>query len=84
MGALGFFAVRNNGTREILIGGGYMSYSTGLPKDRNIPLIIKKMDDQSSAPQNNIIYEITPVNDLKRGEYALITSSSQYYDFAVD
>lgn len=91
------FATRNNGTREVMIGGGYLSYSSGIHKDRVVATTSQKAPDQSKAPVNFTIYEIKPVSQLPRGEYAVVLYSSQvrsagyfmsgldsYFDFGVD
>lgn len=91
------FEVRKNGTREVLIGGGYISYSSGITKDRVVPITSTKAADQSKAPANFTVYDVTPVNPLKSGEYAFVVYSSavrsvgyfatgldSYFDFGVD
>jgi hypothetical protein len=90
-------AVRNNGTREILTGGGYMGYSTGVHPDRIVPTASEKAADQSSAPAGFTIYRVTPQQPLSQSEYAMILYNSQvrvvgffmsgmdsYFDFGVD
>ncbi len=94
---LASFAVRNNGSREVLVGGGYYSFSTGIHKDRIVAVTTAKAASQSKAPPNFTIYEITPAAELLPGEYALVVYSSQvrtagyfvsgldsYFDFGVD
>lgn len=91
------FAVRENGTREVIIGGGFMSYSTGVHQDRIVPISIEKVSDQSKAPKGFILYTATPNAPLSAGEYAVIFYTSQirtpgifasaldsYFDFGVD
>jgi hypothetical protein len=90
---------RRNGTREISVGGGYMSYSTGVPADRQTPLSLEPAPSQSGAPAGMTIYRLTPASALAAGEYALIVSTGQqqgaatmmgptvagrFYDFGVD
>jgi hypothetical protein len=98
--ALGLLGERGNGSREILIGGGYMSFSAGLPKDRNIAITFEKAADQSAAPEGYDRYEIKPASALKNGEYAFMiakgsgeaggvfgagaSASYNFYEFAVD
>ncbi|HEY4245661.1 MAG TPA: hypothetical protein VGM64_02330 [Lacunisphaera sp.] len=69
---LASFAVRSNHTREVMTGGGYMSYSSGIHPDRVIAIAAEKLSDQSKAQKGFIIYKITPKKDLKPGEYAII------------
>ncbi|MEJ1961466.1 MAG: hypothetical protein WDO56_07950 [Gammaproteobacteria bacterium] len=91
------FAVRKNGTREVQVGGGYMSYSTGINKDRVMPITVEKLPDQSKAPKDFIIYRVNVAKPLAGGEYAFILYNSQvkvvgyflsgadsYFDFGVD
>ena len=93
------FAVRRNDTREVLIGGGYMSYSSGITRDRVVPCSAEKIPDQSRAQKGFILYKVTPKRDLKPGEYAVILytgemaqmvsawfsgSGNSYFDFGVD
>jgi hypothetical protein len=94
---LASFAVRNNGSREVQVGGGYISYSTGINRDRVMPVSYEQAADQSKAPANFTIYEVTPDKALDKGEYAVVLYSSQirstgyflsgldsYFDFGVD
>ncbi|MBX9745498.1 MAG: hypothetical protein K2X34_01255 [Hyphomonadaceae bacterium] len=93
------FEPRRNGTREVLIGGGYMSYSSGIHPDRVVPVNMVQAPDQRGAPAGTILYQLTPVTPLSSGEYALIVSvappttggvfnapstSGVFYDFGVD
>jgi len=90
-------AVRNNGTREIMTGGGYMSYSSGVANDRVVPTISERLADQSKAPKDFVIYRIKTASPLAPGEYAVVLYNSQikmvgfftsgmdsYFDFGVD
>ncbi len=90
-------AVRKNGTREIMVGGGYMSYSTGVANDRIVATVSEKLADQSAAPKNFVIYRIKTSSALPSGEYAVVLYNSQiravgyfasgldsYFDFGVD
>lgn len=70
--ALARLGERPNGSREILIGGGYMSFSAGLPKDRNVAINIEKAADQSEAPEGYELFEITPVMLLFPAEYSFM------------
>jgi len=70
--ALARLGERPNGSREILIGGGYMSFSAGLPKDRNVPINIEKAADQSEAPEGYELFEITPGTSLLSAEYSFM------------
>jgi hypothetical protein len=69
---LASFAVRKNGSREVLTGGGYMSYSTGIHKDRVVAVTSEKLADQSRAAKDFIIYKVTPAAPLPAGEYAMV------------
>lgn len=95
--AIANFAVRENGTREVIIGGGFMSYSTGIHPDRLVPCSIEKVSDQSMAPKGFSLYVATVNAPLPAGEYAVVFYSSQvrsagffsqtldsYFDFGVD
>lgn len=90
-------AVRRNNTREVMIGGGYMSYSTGIVKDRVVATLGKELEDQSQAPDGFRLYELKPQAPLAAGEYAVVFYNSQvrvhgyfavggdsYFDFGVD
>lgn len=91
------FAVRKNGTREVIIGGGYMSYSTGIHRDRVMAASSELLEDQSQAPAEHSLYKVTPDKPLAAGEYGLVLYSSvirtagffasgldSYFDFGVD
>lgn len=91
------FEPRRNGTREVSIGGGYMSYSTGIHKDRVVATRAEQLEDQSRAPKGFSLFKLTPSSPLAPGEYALVTYNSQvrvagffaaggdsYFDFGVD
>ncbi|RNF30428.1 hypothetical protein NM04_12605 [Massilia aurea] len=91
------FAVRNNGTREVMTGGGYMSYSSGINKSRVVPVTIEPLADQSAARDGFILHKITPVSPMVKGEYALVLytgemrtsgfftqAANSYFDFGVD
>lgn len=74
---LASFAVRGNSSREVLVGGGYMSYSTGIHPDRVIDIEYEKLDDQSRAPEGFTLFRATPKQPLEPGEYALVYYSSE-------
>ena len=91
------FAVRNNGTREVMTGGGYMSYSSGINKSRVVPISIEPLADQSAARDGFILHKVTPVKPMVKGEYALVLytgemrtsgfftqAANSYFDFGVD
>lgn len=91
------FEPRPNGTREVVIGGGYMSYSSGIHPDRVVPVTMRQAASQRGAAPNTTIYEVTPDAPLGRGEYAMIVAvggqpsmgmgmgvTGTYYDFGVD
>lgn len=91
------FAVRNNGTREVSTGGGYMSYSSGIAKDRVIPVKSEALVDQSRARDGFILYRVTPERSLPAGEYAVVLytqeirtagffaqTGNSFFDFGVD
>lgn len=92
------FEPRPNGSREVLVGGGFMSYSTGISQDRQVALNIQIASDQRGAPSGSTIYELTPASAMAPGEYAMIVSIANtqsagpmgmafmgtVYDFGVD
>lgn len=92
------FAVRNNGTREVMTGGGYMSYSSGINKSRVVAVTNEPLADQSRARDGFILYRVKPEKDLPSGEYALVLYTAEirtigffgqsvansFYDFGVD
>lgn len=91
------FAVRNNGTREVQMGGGYMSYSTGINKDRVVAIKSEPLADQSRAREGFVLHKISPERDLPAGEYALVLytaevrtagffaqAANSYFDFSVE
>lgn len=93
------FEARRNGTREVLIGGGYMSFTSGISADRVVQLNVVEAPDQSGRPAGTILYQLTPTAPLGPGEYALIAAGGQqgggnmmspagltgsFYDFGVD
>jgi len=71
------FVLRKNGSREVSIGGGYMSYSSGIPKDRTIEIKYDRYADQSRAPSGFTIYSVVPLAPLSDGEYAMVVHSAQ-------
>ncbi|TRZ65515.1 MAG: hypothetical protein D4S02_08395 [Rhodocyclaceae bacterium] len=91
------FAVRNNGTREVSMGGGYISYSTGINKDRVVAIKSEALADQSRARDGFVLHKIAPEGILPSGEYALVLytaevrtagffaqAANSYFDFGVD
>jgi hypothetical protein len=93
------FVVRKNNSREVLIGGGYMSYSTGIHPDRVVAVVSEKAEDQSRAQKGFTIYRVTPRTALASGEYAVILytgevqaavatwftgTGNSYFDFGID
>lgn len=91
------FAVRKNDTREVQMGGGYMSYSTGINKDRVVPVAHEALADQSRAREGFVLYKVKPERDLAAGEYALVLytaevrttgffaqAANSYFDFGVE
>lgn len=91
------FAVRNNGTREVMTGGGYMSYTSGINKSRVVPITSEALADQSGARDGFVLYSVKPSAPLKQGEYALVLytgemrtagffaqNTNSYFDFGVD
>lgn len=91
-------AVRKNNTREVLIGGGYMSYSTGIHPDRVVQVESGREPSQAGVPDGYVLYRIKPVRPLTAGEeYAVVFYNTQfrhigyfmrtgdsYFDFGVD
>lgn len=90
---LAHFENRGN-VREILVGGGYMSYSTGIHPDRIIAVTMTPASSQSGAPSGMTLYTVTPNAPLVAGEYALVVMGQMqqgyagipgtFYDFGVD
>lgn len=91
------FVIRDNGSREVLIGGGFLSYSTGIHKDRVIPVRTEALANQTKARDGFILYKVTPEKELAKGEYALVLytgelrvagffsqAANSYFDFGVD
>lgn len=91
------FAVRNNGTREVMTGGGYMSYTSGINKSRMVPVSSEALADQSGARDGFVLYSVKPSAPLAKGEYALVLytgemrtagffsqNTNSYFDFGVD
>lgn len=94
---LATFAVRKNGTREVSIGGGYMSYSGGIPQDRRVEVTCEQYANQAGVRAGFTVYKVTPATPLKSGEYAIVIHSAtvrsvgffgtgqadSYFDFSV-
>ena len=91
------FAVRKNDTREVSTGGGYMSYSSGINKDRVVPIKSEQLSDQSRARDGFVLYKVSPEKPMSSGEYALVLytqevrvagffaqAANSYFDFGVD
>lgn len=91
------FAVRKNQTREVLIGGGYMSYTTGIHRDRVVAVTSEVAEDQSRAKEGFILHRVRPEKNMVSGEYAIVLytgeirtlgffaqASNSYFDFGVD
>lgn len=91
------FEVRKNDTREVLTGGGYMSYSSGIHKNRVVPIRTEALADQSAAREGFVLHKITPEQPMKAGEYALVLytgemrtagffaqAANSYFDFGID
>jgi len=80
------------GVREVLVGGGYMSWSTGIHPDRIIPVTMEPAS--GAAPAGHSLYTVRPNADLWPGEYALVVAGQMqqgyggipgtFYDFGVD
>lgn len=94
---LASFAVRTNGSREVVIGGGFMTYSTGIHPDRIVPITTEPYVDQSRARDGFVLYSVKVTNPMPVGEYALVLytgdirtagffaqASNSYFDFGVD
>jgi hypothetical protein len=83
---------RRNNTRAVAIGQGYMSYSTGVVAERQVPVTSTPVSGH--GPAGTTVYRITPESPLDPGEYAMIISTDpqtaagqgtgKFYDFAVD
>lgn len=91
------FATRRNGTREVMTGGGYMSYTSGINKSRVVPIVSEALADQSAARDGFVLYSVKPAAPMKSGEYALVLytgemrtagffaqNANSYFDFGVD
>jgi hypothetical protein len=91
------FAIRSNDTREVMTGGGYMSYSSGIHKSRVVPVRTEALPDQSAAREGFVLHKITPEQPMKQGEYALVLytgemrtagffaqAANSYFDFGID
>jgi hypothetical protein len=80
------------GNRVVLVGGGYMSWSTGIHPDRVIAVTMAP--GGGSAPAGHTMYRVTPNASLAAGEYALVIATGQqqgyagipgtFFDFGVD
>ena len=94
---LASFVVRDNGTREVITGGGFMSYSTGIHRDRVVKTLTEVAPDQSRAKDGFILYTVKTEQPLASGEYALVLytgeirtagfflqAGNSYFDFGVD
>lgn len=91
------FEVRRNDTREVMTGGGYMSYSSGIHKNRVVAIRSEPLADQSAAREGFVLHKITPEQPMKPGEYALVLytgemrtagffaqAANSYFDFGID
>lgn len=82
----------SRGSRRVLVGGGYMSWSTGIHPDRIIAVNMEQAG--GSAPAGHTMYRVTPATPLASGEYAIVVATGQqqgyagipgtFYDFGVD
>ncbi len=82
------------GVREVLVGGGYMSWSTGIHPDRVIAVTMERASSQAGAPAGHTLYSLRPNAELFPGEYALVLASQTqqgfggipgtFFDFGVD
>lgn len=90
------FAIRGK-TREVMTGGGYMGYSSGIHKSRVVKVVSEKLADQSSARDGFFLYKISPEKPMKAGEYAIVLytgemrtagffaqASNSYFDFGIN
>lgn len=80
------FAVRSNDTREVLIGGGVVSFSSGIHPDRLRALTFTPLADQKDAKEGFIIYKAVLKAPLEPGEFGLGMEGvhAGVYDFGVD
>lgn len=91
------FAVRGDKSREVMTGGGYMSYSTGIHKSRVVKIVSEKLENQAEARDGFILYKVSPEKPMKAGEYALVLytgemrtagffaqASNSYFDFGIN
>jgi 5-hydroxyisourate hydrolase-like protein (transthyretin family) len=78
-------------------GSGYMSYSSGIAKDRVVAITSEQLPDQSRAKEGFVLYKVKPEKALTSGEYALVfytaevrvagffaQAANSFYDFGVD
>ena len=75
---LASLATRKNGTREVSIGGGFMSYTSGIHKDRVIAINTELLEDQSRAREDFLLYRVNPQSALVAGEYAVVLYTSRF------
>lgn len=80
------FAVRSNDTREVLIGGGVVSFSSGIHPDRLRALTFTPLPDQKNAKEGFVIYKAVLKAPLEPGEFGLGMEGAHagVYDFGVD
>lgn len=90
------FAIRGNDSREVLVGGGFSSVSTGVHPDRVVPYTSEKLQDQTRAPDGYTLYKISLLKPLAPGEYGAGVGApgqtgspgsppkSSCYDFGID
>lgn len=78
---LALFAVRKNGNREVMVGGGAVmgvsSLEMGVTKDRVVAVSTEKLADQSRAKDGFVLFSLTPKAALAVGEYAFVVTPSQ-------
>ena len=69
---LASFAVRKNGNREVMVGGGAVmgvsSVEFGVTKDRVVAVITEKLADQSRAKDGFVLFSVMPKTAMNVGE----------------
>jgi hypothetical protein len=90
---LAIFTVQEDGNREIMVENAvWGKVTSGIPKERSIPLNFEKLADQSRAKDSCVLYRITLGHPLSPGQYGIITKldtggfqqTGRVYDFKVN
>jgi hypothetical protein len=96
---LASFVVRPNGTREVSIASGVVSYTARIPRERVIPIDMQRAADQSRARDGFVLYRVTTMQPVPSGEFAVVLAGSdstaggfvvssgasyKFFDFGID